>query len=83
MGNKYKLKCFGCGHQFRDKSEVCRAKRYENKPYCAECMGAMDQNEVANDIHDYYEKKWRDEHPGVDREQWLIDRNNEFKYGEC
>ena len=70
MSKKYKLKCFGCGYQFKNKKEV---ERYEKKPYCNECIANIYMNQAAND---YYEEDPRSE-------QEIIDEANIARYGEC
>ena len=42
---KYKLKCFSCGDQFNNKTEVYR--NYDKTPICGECL--------ANDSYPYEE----------------------------
>jgi len=80
MVKKYKLKCFGCGLQFRDKTEV---HRHNSKPYCDCCYGEILQDMAFADREEYEMEKWHRENPGVDYEQYQIDQANINKYGEC
>ena len=77
---KYGLHCFNCGSLFYNKEDVCRVK---GLPYCGECEGNYYQDIAERDIYEYEEKKWIEENPGVDREQYEIDQTNIHKYGEC
>ena len=69
MTKKYKLKCFGCGHQFYNKKEV---ERYEGKPYCGECM-----------FNIYSSLAERDYPEDTRSDQEKIDEANIARYGEC
>lgn len=76
---RYKLKCFNCGYSFQNREDVCRVR---GMPYCGVCEGDHHEG-IAMTIEDnYYEEKWAQEHPGVDREQYEIDRAHIRKYGE-
>jgi len=79
MAKKYKLHCFGCGNLFYNKEEVYRR---DGMPYCEECYTyfLIDQEEMER--YEWEMKKWHDDHPGVDYEQYQIDQANIARYGE-
>lgn len=79
MAKKYKLHCFGCGNLFYDKIDVYRIG---GAPYCECCWADYHTSVAEQDAYDYEMKKWHDEHPGVDYEQYQIDQANIRKYGE-
>ena len=80
MAKKYKLHCFRCGGLIYSKEDVCRVNGY---PYCGECEGNYYQDIEALEREEWEMKKWHDEHPGVDYEQYQIDQANIARYGEC
>ena len=80
MAKKYKLHCFGCGNLFYDKKEV---HRRDGIPYCEMCYYDFLISQEEMDRYEWEMKKWRDEHPGVDYEQYQIDQVNIARYGEC
>ncbi len=80
MAKKYKLHCFNCGVLFNSKKEV---HRVNGLPYCFECHGEYLCDQNYGEIHEYEMKRWHDEHPNQDYDQYRIDQANIHKYGEC
>lgn len=78
MMKKYKLHCFGCGHQFHSKKDVYRGPKPKRYPYCGECMAYYDTCEYEMAV----EEEWYRNNPGKDPEEEHRKQVYLSKYGE-